>query len=222
MRPLSVLALAVPLLLVPFAGADAPKPKPLSEADLVKLIELLPIEDVITRVQKVGVSFKVDDAAVGRLKKAGANTRLIALLQGDKPLATGKNKRGVTVEIMEIKRTDEGLMQINWRYRNPTDKTVTVFDGPPVGFDTHLLRVTMKELYYTYRVKDTAFRSKIATDSANKVWAATAGELKVKAGGTSRALWAKFHIPPADVTTINLVFNDVEEPIKLTLPSLAK
>lgn len=65
------------------------KAKPLSEADLVKLLELQPDEQVVLgRIEKQGLDFKVDDAARERLKKAGAPPAVLLALQGPKS-ATG-------------------------------------------------------------------------------------------------------------------------------------
>ena len=73
-RPKWIAALLPALLLPLLALARADIPKPLTETDLVKLIELQ-IDDqaVVARLEKGGVSFKVDAAAVGRLEKAGAS-----------------------------------------------------------------------------------------------------------------------------------------------------
>jgi WD40 repeat protein len=74
-----VLTLALAVGLLALAAAWAADPAPLSEADLLKLVELQ-ISDpaVITRVEKAGVSFKVDDAVIERLKKAGASDAILA------------------------------------------------------------------------------------------------------------------------------------------------
>lgn len=58
------------------------KARPLSEADLIKLIELQPDEQVVLeRVKKHGIDFTVDDAALERLKKAGAPAGVLVALQ---------------------------------------------------------------------------------------------------------------------------------------------
>jgi hypothetical protein len=68
----AALALALPLLALLMARADGPRP--LSEADLLKLVELqISDQAIVARVEKAGVGFRVDDAVVGRLKKAGAS-----------------------------------------------------------------------------------------------------------------------------------------------------
>jgi hypothetical protein len=67
-------------------GQDSrPMPKPLSEADVLKLVELQ-IDDgcIIGRVQKTGPDFKVDEVVVARLRKAGASDAVIEALKAGK------------------------------------------------------------------------------------------------------------------------------------------
>jgi hypothetical protein len=90
-RP-KLLAALLPVLLLPLlALARADNPKPLTEADLIKLIELQ-IDDkaIVARLEKGGLSFTVDAAAVERLEKAGGSTTLIAAV---KKLAEAKKAR---------------------------------------------------------------------------------------------------------------------------------
>src|SRR3972149_2736904 len=56
--------------------------KPLSEEDLTSLLKLgIDEETIVTRVQKGGLSFAVDDATVDRLKTAGATDAVVKALQ---------------------------------------------------------------------------------------------------------------------------------------------
>lgn len=76
------------LVCIPLAAwAEDQKPllKKLTEADVLKLVELQ-IEDavIIARLEKAGVDFKVDDAVLKRLKDAGASQEVLAALQGKK------------------------------------------------------------------------------------------------------------------------------------------
>src|SRR5262245_22363922 len=62
--------------------ADDPKPKPLTEADVLKLIELQrQTQMILARLKKAGVGFKVDDAVIERLRKAGASGEVLAALK---------------------------------------------------------------------------------------------------------------------------------------------
>jgi hypothetical protein len=108
-RP-NLLAALLPVLLLPLpALARADNPKPLTEADLVKLIELQ-IDDkaVVERLEKGGVSFPVDTAAVERLKKAGASSVLLAAVQ---KLAEAK-------KAADTKANEEAVVPGSRRYVN--------------------------------------------------------------------------------------------------------
>jgi HEAT repeat protein len=77
--------LAVVLLAgLPVHGlAETPsKPKPVSEADVLKLIELQrQTEAILARLSKAGVDFPVTDAVLERLRKAGASEKVLAALR---------------------------------------------------------------------------------------------------------------------------------------------
>ena len=65
------------------------RPKPLGEADLLKLVELkIPDEVIVNRVKDGGVSFPAEKAIVDRLKKAGASDAVLAAVgKAAKPAA---------------------------------------------------------------------------------------------------------------------------------------
>jgi WD40 repeat protein len=74
------LVVALPLLALLIARAD--DPKPLSEADLLKLIGVQASDQaVVARVEKARVNFKLDDALIECLKKAGASEVVLASLR---------------------------------------------------------------------------------------------------------------------------------------------
>jgi Mg-chelatase subunit ChlD len=86
MSPLKCLVGAVLLVLglaaLAPARAQAPGSKPLSEADVLKLVELgLDDEVIVARLGRAGLSFAADDAAVERLKKAGASAAVLAAVR---------------------------------------------------------------------------------------------------------------------------------------------
>jgi WD40 repeat protein len=101
---LAAVAFALPLVALLVARAD--DPTPLSEADLLKLVELqISNQAVVARVEKAGVAFKVDDVVVERLKKAGASDEVLATLRkasgsapgtSDKPVVQGAAKEGAS------------------------------------------------------------------------------------------------------------------------------
>jgi predicted NACHT family NTPase len=81
--PLATLALVLACL----GGARAedpnpPKVRPLSEADVLRLIELQKEEGaILARLDRAGVGFTVDDALLERFKKAGASPAVLAALR---------------------------------------------------------------------------------------------------------------------------------------------
>jgi hypothetical protein len=73
----------VATLLVGLSGPTrAQTAKPLSEANLVKLIELqISDEEIVAKVERGGIAFPADGAAVDRLKKAGASPAVLAAVE---------------------------------------------------------------------------------------------------------------------------------------------
>jgi hypothetical protein len=201
-----VLAVGFLLALPAVGAAGDKKPQQLSEADLVKLIELQ-VEDhcIVRRLDLAGgPGFKVDSAVVERLRKAGASEAVLAALKGEKSppppegvLATEKHKSGLLVDVTRIKRTSDGFLSINWRYRNPTDKDVLLFDYTPIGVNgTNHGWGMLKSLYFVD--PKTAKKHFIVHDTNNELLANGFATLTttVKAHG-EEAFWAKFP-PPAD------------------------
>jgi|SoiMethySBSTD1v2_1073268.scaffolds.fasta_scaffold458854_2 hypothetical protein len=79
MRFIVVALVAAVLGSAPVAAAD---PKPLTEVDVLKLVELKIPDDVITkRVGESGVDFSADEATFGRLKKAGASEAVVSAVK---------------------------------------------------------------------------------------------------------------------------------------------
>src|SRR5262245_59395628 len=74
-----VVALAVPVA----AWALGPaRVKPLGEADVLKLIELQIDDDaIVARVERGGLGFKADEAALGRVRGAGASEDVLSALR---------------------------------------------------------------------------------------------------------------------------------------------
>jgi HEAT repeat protein len=75
----AVLLAGLPLSAFPEAAS---KPKPLSEADVLKLIELQrQTEAILARLNKAGVDFPVNEAVLERLRKAGASEKVLDALR---------------------------------------------------------------------------------------------------------------------------------------------
>jgi WD40 repeat protein len=90
-RVVGPLAALAALLALGLARAEDPSPakaKPLTEAEVLRLIELQKEEAaILARLENAGVDFKVDAALLERLKKAGASDAVLAALGKGKPSA---------------------------------------------------------------------------------------------------------------------------------------
>jgi WD40 repeat protein len=100
------LALAVPVLAL--VTVRAANPKPLSEGDLLKLVELQTSDKaIVARVEKAGVGLPVDDPVIERLKKAGASDAVLASVRkgrldaGDtagRPVTQNSKEKGFVIK----------------------------------------------------------------------------------------------------------------------------
>ena len=75
-----ILAAALVTMALAWSGAaPADDPKPLSESDVLKLVELKIPDEVITRrVLEGGVDFPAGESVLSRLKQAGASESVLA------------------------------------------------------------------------------------------------------------------------------------------------
>jgi Mg-chelatase subunit ChlD len=81
--PLQVVVLAILVVVVAFAAAQAP-PKPVSEQDLVSMVGLgFEADDIVTRVKKAGITFEPTDAALAKLKVAGLADAVLAAVKAE-------------------------------------------------------------------------------------------------------------------------------------------
>jgi hypothetical protein len=217
---LRVLGLALALGLLGAAAGraqEAPK-KPLSESDVTKMVKAQLDEDVIVGlIKKRGVSFPVDDAALGRLKKAGASQAVLAALPRDdgdaepgKPLAAARHARGLIVEVLEVRPdANKNLLTIRWRYRNPTRRTIELIGRSArfVGTETRASTQFLDSIYYLEGNKQDqeVYRCSIVKDTGGKLWCTpiTRDGVQVKAG-ESFEFWAKFEVPEASTRKITL------------------
>jgi len=101
-RPRAILAFVL-IAVSSWAPSSAwAQSKPLGEDDLTTLLTLgIDEETIVTRIQKGGLSFTVDDATVDRLKSAGATDVVVKALQESaksKKPATKSDKPAITYE----------------------------------------------------------------------------------------------------------------------------
>jgi hypothetical protein len=211
------------LLALPAAGAAGDKkPRPLSEADLLKLIELQ-VEDpcIVRRLDLAGgPGFKVDPAVLERLRKAGASEAVLDALTGKKSaaapegvLATEKHKSGLMVDVTRMQRTSDGYLMIRWRYRNPTDKDIQLFGSGNIGVNEFNLGTGMLNSLY-FVDPQTKKKHLVVRDTKDEVLATTFTSLTttVKARG-EEAFWAKFS-PPADGTKVITLYLQNTDPFE--------
>jgi Mg-chelatase subunit ChlD len=107
------LALAVVLMAGLSLLAQVQKARPLSEADLTKLIELQVGDDVvIARVGQSGVAFSVDAAALERLRNAGASEPVLAAVQKAGQPANAITYEGILKLVQQGTNEDEILKRL--------------------------------------------------------------------------------------------------------------
>jgi hypothetical protein len=226
---LSGLALGLPGA-APAQEVKANKTGPLSEAELLILLNLgVEDEAIAARIAVAGTGFKADDAALRRLKKAGASKVVLAALSG-KPrsgvLAVEKHKTGLRVEVTQLKRTSDGYLTIRWRYRNPTDKPIKLFDAVNYGIENwHNRGESMLAALFFIDASDRDKRTKhqIVRDRSGHLLAYefTSTSTTVPEKGEFE-MWAKFPAPRASARSITLYMQDVLPFEDLPLPKPAK
>src|SRR3954471_16664563 len=84
MRTHPFLALLLTALALLLAAPDTPAQSKaaLAEQDVIKLVELgIEPAAVVRRIEKDGITFTADEAAIERLKKAGAGDELLAAVR---------------------------------------------------------------------------------------------------------------------------------------------
>jgi len=119
-----------------------------------------------------------------------------------KPLTSEKIENGIVVEVLDIYKGSDGLLQVNWRYRNPTDQNVHFMSGDQA-------RDLMEEVY----IVDAAQKKKysVANVKPDKGKKPARDDLLASQGvgsdlepGASEILWAKFLAPAENTKEISL------------------
>lgn len=200
--------------------ADTPPAKQLGEADVLKLVELQ-IDDqaVIDRLKAGGgVAFKVDDAVIDGLKKAGASERVLDALKGiDHVIAHAQHESGTIVEITEIKRTSDGFLQVSFRYRNPTEKAIKVYGWLATTGNVRAI--------YCIDPKDKEHYG-LAKDASHSPVGYSAGaenaEMIAPANGFSPTYWLKMTIPSSGVNKVTFYFPNAVPMEDVPLPPVKK
>ncbi|HEY2148005.1 MAG TPA: hypothetical protein VGH32_08710 [Pirellulales bacterium] len=229
----ALMLFAAAMLLAPAADAKPSKPKALSEADVLKLVELAIDDSAITaRLHKGGVDFKVDDVVIERLRKAGASEKVLLALQNkdapaEKPVegvvASTAHESGTTLEITELKRTTDGFLQVSFRYRNPTDSPILVYKGALfVVAETDNSSHMISSMYYV----DPKTKKKYGTvkgDDGKQLASTVRGkDVVAAANGYSPTYWVNLAGAGSAVDKATFYFQDAPPMEDVALPAPLK
>lgn len=128
------------------AAAAADPPKPLSELDVLKLVELkIPDEVIAKRVAEGGVGFPAGDEVFARLKKAGASDAVMAAVKkAAKPAAGAVISLWVERDYSTVDNPLHSELTINDKpvgtFTSDTDRAVGEYLKP--GWNTIALKTT--------------------------------------------------------------------------------
>lgn len=118
-----------------------------------------------------------------------------------KPLATEKLDDGVTVEVTDVYRGSDGLLQVNWVYRNPTTERVHFMssdEGRDMAEQIYVVDAAQKKKYYVAHVKPD--KGKPTHDD---MLATHARAVDIEPSGMA-IMWAKFLSPPESTKQVSL------------------
>jgi hypothetical protein len=115
-------------------GTQAADPKALTQADVLKLLDLqIGDQAIVTQLGKRGVAFAVDDAVLERLKKAGASADVLAAVKkaGETKKPAGADGKAITYQDV-LKLLELGLDEADILKRLEKSPTVFTLDEPQV------------------------------------------------------------------------------------------
>ena len=125
-------------------------------------------------------------------------------------VASGDHDSGAVLEVMGLKRTSDGFLQVRFRYRNPTDKPLKAYHGQfAVTGDTDVTRNAFGEIYYVE--PNQKLKHPVVSDNAGKLVCSTlvARDLLAPAKETGPTFWVKMGSPSDGVDKITFYFPNV-------------
>jgi hypothetical protein len=108
----------------------------------------------------------------------------------EKPLATEKIDHDCIVEVTDIYRGSDGLLEVNWRYRNPTSERVQLMssgEARELMNEVYIIDAGQKKKYHVATVEAAKGKSHTREDQL----ASQTEEIDLPPG-QSAILWAKF------------------------------
>jgi hypothetical protein len=132
-----------------------------------------------------------------------------------KPVATADHPKKVVLEVMSVRRTNDGFFEVTWRYRNPTDADIKVFE--PIGKDSTML--AMRKINFTYADGNKIYEAKMSPFAKEgMMYSSHKKGVTAPAKDVSESLWIKMAPPQkGNVKKITLNLPDVKG-IDLTIP----
>ena len=122
-------------------------------------------------------------------------------------LAAGAHVTGLVVEVLRVRRTPENLVEVRWRYRNPTDQGIQLFSSTEA--EALPSRV--------FLVDDAARSEYLVHRDADGVPTASRGAFTVVAPGKSVTFFARFPAPPETSKSITFYVPDTPPLTGLTI-----
>ncbi len=100
---------------------------------------------------------------------------------------------GVQTDLLEVKRTSNDTVEVRWRWRNTTDKRVTITGSQGLKEQTYLLDPVNKKKHLAL------------TDAKGKVVGSSLPGSVILKAKDEISVWARFPAPPPDVGKVTVV-----------------